>query len=134
MDRQCNCTLITVTQRYLATYRRILDEMRCGMTDTSLTDSISRNFIVQMIPHHRAAIEMSENIPQYPTCVLLQEIAEGIIAKQTQNIADMEAILPICSMETSPGSLPLPVESGPNHKHHVDSDGHSLFRQQVSAQ
>ena len=102
MDRQCSCILSNVTQRYLAAYRRILDEMRRGMTGAALTDSISQNFIVQMIPHHRAAIEMSENILQYTTCVPLQKIAEGIITEQTQSIADMEAILPICSIETSP--------------------------------
>ena len=102
MDKQCNCTLSNVTQRYLCAYRRILDEMRRGMTGAALTDSISQNFIVQMIPHHRAAIEMSENILQYTTCVPLQEIAEGIVTEQTQSIADMEAILPTCFMETNP--------------------------------
>ena len=102
MDRQCNCTLSNVTQRYLAAYHRILDEMRQGMTGAALTDSISQNFIVQMIPHHRAAIEMSENILHYTTCVPLQEIAEGIVTEQTQSIADMEAILPTCFMETNP--------------------------------
>lgn len=101
MDRQCNCTLSNVTQQYLAAYRRILGEMRRGMTGASLTESISQNFIVQMIPHHRAAIEMSENILQYTTCVPLQEIAEGIVAEQMQSIADMEAVLPACSMETN---------------------------------
>ena len=101
MDRQCNCTLSNVTQRYLVAYRRILNKMRCGMTEATLTDSISQNFIVQMIPHHRAAIEMSENILQYTTCVPLQEIAEGIVTEQTQSIADMKAILPTCSIEIS---------------------------------
>ena len=101
MNRQCNCTLSNVTQQYLAAYRRILDEMRQGMTGVTLTDSISQNFIVQMIPHHRAAIEMSENILQYTTCVPLQEIAEGIVTEQTQSIADLAAALPTCSMEAN---------------------------------
>ena len=101
MNRQCNCTLSKVTQRYLAVYCRILDEMGRGMTGAILTDSISQNFIVQMIPHHRAAIEMSENILQYTTCIPLQRIAEGIVAEQTQSITDLEAALPICSMENN---------------------------------
>lgn len=37
------------------------------MTGVCLTDSISGNFIMQMIPHHTAAIEMSANILKYTT-------------------------------------------------------------------
>ena len=99
MKKQYDCTLSNVTQQYLAAYHSILNEMRRGMTDALLTDSISQNFIVQMIPHHQAAIEMSKNILQYTTCIPLQEIAEGIVAEQTQSIADLEAVLPICSTE-----------------------------------
>lgn len=70
--------------------------MSC-MTTANLTNSISRNFIVQMIPHHRAAIEMSKNILCYTTLIPLQEIALGIIREQTQGIRDMERILRYCS-------------------------------------
>ena len=54
-------TFSNVTKRYLSRFDEILDEMIQGMTDAPLTDSISHNFIVQMIPHHQAAIQMSEN-------------------------------------------------------------------------
>ena len=50
-----------VTKNYLCRFYKILDEMIEGMTNAELTNSLSHNFIVQMIPHHRAAIEMSES-------------------------------------------------------------------------
>ena len=88
----------TVTKNYLARFYDILCQMIQGMTNAKLTDSISYNFIVQMIPHHRAAIEMSRNILQYTTFVPLQNIASHIIEEQTKSIADMEAVLCRCGM------------------------------------
>lgn len=82
---------------YLSRFYNILDEMVEGMTTAQLSDSISHNFIVQMIPHHRAAIEMSKNLLQYTTCIPLQNIALGIIEEQTKSIENMEAILCECS-------------------------------------
>lgn len=86
-----------VTKKYMTCYHQILDEMICGMTDAELTCSISHNFIVQMIPHHRAAIEMSRNLLQYTTWIPLQNIAENIISEQTKSIADMTNVLNCCS-------------------------------------
>ena len=50
---------------YLDAYYDILDEMEREMTTGKQTASISRNFITQMIPHHRAAVEMCENALRY---------------------------------------------------------------------
>ena len=95
MDK--SCVLSNVTRDYLSTFRCILDEMIRDMTEAELTDSISHNFIVQMIPHHRAAIEMSRSILRYTTCVPVQEIAERIIEEQTKSIENMERVLCRCS-------------------------------------
>jgi len=99
MDRDCG--LSAEARAYLCAFYGILDEMEAGMTGAMLTDSISHNFIVQMIPHHRAAIEMSQNILRYTTCVPLQQIALGIIAEQTKSIADMRRILPDCAQQAN---------------------------------
>lgn len=85
-----------VTKAYLCRFYQILDEMIRGMTDAELTDSISHNFIVQMIPHHQAAIDMSRNLLQYTTFVPLQKIACRIVEEQSKSIADMTAALPCC--------------------------------------
>lgn len=86
-----------VTKNYLCRFYEILDEMIAGMTEAELTDSLSHNFIVQMIPHHRAAIKMSRNILQYTTCVSLQKIALNIIEEQTKSIENMQEVLCRCS-------------------------------------
>lgn len=86
-----------VARRYLCRYYEILDTMIQEMTSVQLSNSISHNFILQMIPHHRAAIEMSKNLLQYTTFVPLQNIAANIIRSQTKSIADMEAAFAACS-------------------------------------
>lgn len=94
--------LSNVTKEYLDTYHCILEDMIKGMTEAELNDSISHNFIVQMIPHHRAAIEMSHNILRYTTNIPLQNIAEGIIQEQTKSIENMLNIMEHCSKKTNP--------------------------------
>lgn len=96
------CTLPEQAKQYLFRFYEILDEMIQHMSGAELTGSISHNFIVQMIPHHRAAIEMSENVLPYINHHSLRRIASHIIAEQTKGIADMEAILPRCSDMCSP--------------------------------
>lgn len=91
-----SCRLSNVTQNYLHTFDCILDEMIRKMTEAELTSSISHNFIVQMIPHHCAAIEMSRNLLQYTTDIPLQDIAENIIREQTMSIENMQEILCGC--------------------------------------
>lgn len=76
-----------ITKEYLDTFYCILDKMIQGMTEAELSDSISYNFIVQMIPHHRAAIEMSHNILNYTTNLSVQKIATNIISEQTKSTA-----------------------------------------------
>ncbi len=98
MNRQCQLSINT--KNYLARFYCILDEMIQGMTGACLTDSISGNFIAQMIPHHMAAIEMSKNLLQYTTNVPLQEIARGIIEEQTKSIENMLRIRQCCQKQT----------------------------------
>lgn len=125
MDKY-NCTLSNVTKDYLDAYYRILDEMIRGMTEAELNDSISHNFIVQMIPHHRAAIEMSRNILKYTTCVPLQEIAEGIVTEQTKSIENMEAVLCTCGEK-------LNTQSVSRYQHRVGRIMNTMFERMGSA-
>ena len=100
---QASCKLSNVAKNYLNTFHCILDEMIRGMTEAELNNSISWNFIAQMIPHHQAAIEMSRNLLQYTTCVLLENIAANIIEEQTASIANMQNILDQCRSVTNTG-------------------------------
>lgn len=92
----CKHPLSDNTLRYLEAYKCILNEMIHHMSAVRLTDSISGSFIVQMIPHHMAAIEMSENLLQYTTNIPLQNIAQNIISSQRMSIENMTAAFPIC--------------------------------------
>lgn len=91
-----SCYLDWNTQTYLNEYHCILDQMIEKMTTAQLSCSISHNFIVQMIPHHRAAILMSCNLLKYTKNEFLQEIAFGIIKEQTRSIENMRNILCTC--------------------------------------
>lgn len=84
---------------YLTAFYCILDKMIVGMTDVTLGESISANFMEQMIPHHEAAIEMSRNILGYTQNQAICEIASGIIREQTASIEQMRTILPACREE-----------------------------------
>lgn len=94
---RCNQPFSDVTKQYLRRYDHILDDMIEGMTGAERTDSISHHFIVQMIPHHRAAIEMSENLLQYTTCMPLQRIAQSIMQEQTKSIEAMQRVSAQCA-------------------------------------
>lgn len=89
------------TREYLVRFQQILNEMICKMTSAKLTDSISNNFIVQMIPHHMAAIEMSQNILRVTTDVAVQNIAMSIVEEQTKSIENMRRVQEECSLLTN---------------------------------
>lgn len=89
-------------REYLSVYQKIFDEMRRAMTGAQLGCSISQNFIRQMIPHHRAAIEMSENLLRFTDNNALRDIAQTIIAEQTNSIETMRRIAPICAEYCNP--------------------------------
>lgn len=91
-----SCQLSNVTKHYLKNFQCILNEMIENMTQVRLSDSVSHDFIVQMIPHHKAAVEMSRNLLKYTTNLPLQDIALNIIKEQTESIANMEKILCSC--------------------------------------
>ncbi len=115
------------TKRYLSDFQEILKTMICGMTSARLGRSISYNFMVQMIPHHRAAIEMSKNLLQYTTCIPLQDIATGIISEQTKSIHDMENILCKCKRLTSAS------QQRSHYQRHMNMIMQEMFHQMETA-
>lgn len=90
------CELSRVTNDYLAEFEKILDDMICAMTNAPQGNSITCDFIAQMIPHHMAAIEMSHNILKYTTNIQLQGIADNIISEQTKSIENMREVEKCC--------------------------------------
>ena len=82
-----------VTKNYLCRFYQILDNMIVEMTDVELTDSLSHNFIVQMIPHHEGAISMSQNLLRFPICPELLPILRAIITSQREGVQKMRRLL-----------------------------------------
>ena len=100
------CQFSSNTQTYLERYQEILDEMIEQMSSIVPADSISGSFIEQMIPHHRAAIEMSKNLLQYTTNIPLQNIALNIVSSQEESIQQMLMVEPDClALPNTPAEL-----------------------------
>jgi len=86
------CNDITNAKRYLARFYQILNQMEEKMLSVRVVDNITIYFIRCMIPHHKAAIYMCENLLKYTNYPPLQEIAHNIIETQTRGIEQMEEI------------------------------------------
>ncbi len=96
------CLLSEDSKTYLCCFYQILDEMIQSMTTVGLSQSISHNFIAQMVPHHRAAIQMSNNVLRFTENNAVRRIAQRIIEEQTQGIGQMDEALSICNQLTNP--------------------------------
>lgn len=115
---QNNQELTSSSKQYLNRFDQILQDMIQEMTTPRPAGSISGLFIRQMIPHHEAAIRMSENLlrftlpqTQMPSpceqgCknisednigMPLDKIAENIIEEQTKSIENMKHSFYCCS-------------------------------------
>lgn len=74
---------------YLHRFYNILEQMKCKMLSFEPTVNITLYFIECMIPHHQAAIYMSENLLKYTTYQPLIDIANDIIRMQKRGIEQM---------------------------------------------
>ena len=99
--------LSDVAKDYIQRFFEILEEMKTAMESVVPPNSISQNFINRMIPHHRGAIEMSENILKYTTNPEIEDLAKAIITDQTRHIEEFEQLKPLCEQENSERDLNL---------------------------
>jgi uncharacterized protein (DUF305 family) len=72
------------------------------MNDADLNESISHNFIVQMLPHHRAAVSLSQNLLQYTTNIPLQNLALEMITEQTAGMEALRSVMDECTRFKNP--------------------------------
>ncbi len=86
-------TDIYESKKYLSRFEQILCQMANKMLTAEITNNITKNFIRCMIPHHQAAIYMSQNLLEFSNYEPLEEIAKGIIQMQTRGIEQMKEIL-----------------------------------------
>ena len=85
-----------VTKDYLMRYHEILEGMIQNMTHAVLSDSISHNFIIQMVYHHQGTIEMAQNLLRFTTNVPLQYFSNHLIEMKKKEIEEMNRSLELC--------------------------------------
>ena len=81
------------SKNYLCCFYQTLDQMVQAMTTAGLTQSISHNFIVQMLPHHRAAIQMASNVLRFTKNQAVRRLAQRVVQERTQSTDQLENAL-----------------------------------------
>ena len=66
-----------------------MDPMHDGMGQGMEAEDIDRAFVCGMIPHHQGAIDMAKAVLEYGDDPMVRALAEGVIAAQTAEIAQM---------------------------------------------
>ena len=89
-------------KRYLCCYYQILDGMIQGVSAAKLTQSISHNYIVQLLPQHRAAVRLCRNLLDVSNDGAVRCLAQRISAREAEAIEALEAELPNAGQLTSP--------------------------------
>ena len=89
-------------KRYLCCYYQILDGMIQGVSAARLTQSISHNYIVQLLPQHRAAVRLCRNLLEVSNDGAVRRLAQRIAARETEAIEQLEAELDSAGQLTSP--------------------------------
>ena len=89
-------------KRYLCCYYQILDGMIQGVSAARLTQSISHNYIVQLLPQRRAAVRLCRNLLEVSNDGNLRRLAQRIAAREAEAIEALEAELPDAGQLASP--------------------------------
>ena len=89
-------------KRCLCCCYQILDGMIQGVSAAKLTQSISHNYIVQLLPQHRAAVRLCRNLLEVSNDSAVRRLAQRVAAREAQTIEQLEAELPDAGQLTSP--------------------------------
>ena len=89
-------------KRYLCCYYQILDGMIQGVSAARLTQSISHNYIVQLLPQRRAAVRLCRNLLEVSNDGNLRRLAQRVAAREAEAIEALEAELPNAGQLASP--------------------------------
>ncbi len=77
---------------YLDKYYRILNRMTVRMRKSLQSPNIDLDFISEMIPHHEGAIEMCQNLLEYPIDKRLEKVAQNIIDEQSKGVEELKQV------------------------------------------
>lgn len=79
--------------KYIENYESIMHVMQQEMNKAPKTGDPSLDFLYEMIPHHEAAVSMSENLLDYGTNPEVRQLATTITREQLLGIKQMKALL-----------------------------------------
>ena len=96
------CLFSDQTKHYLCCFYQILDEMAQGLATAKLTQSISHNAIVQLLPHHRAAVRMSRNLIAGCENRAVCRLAQRVLEQRADAMDQLEAALPESGQPVNP--------------------------------
>ena len=74
-------------------YMRAMMGMHRGMMGHAMTGQADRDFMLMMIPHHQAAVDMAQAELKYGTNPQLRAMAKSIVKTQQAEIDRMNALL-----------------------------------------
>lgn len=77
---------------YNSVYTASFDNMKEQMNAAPSTGNVNLDFVLEMLPHHKGAINMSKAIIQYGSNDEVKKFAEHIIASQEPEIPKMEEL------------------------------------------
>ena len=89
-------------KRYLCCYYQILDGMIQGVSAARLTQSISHNYIVQILPQNRAAVRLCRNLLDVSDDSTVRRLAQRIAAREAETAGQLEAELANAGQLVSP--------------------------------
>jgi uncharacterized protein (DUF305 family) len=72
-------------------YMRAMQDMDDVMKSMTPSGDPNTDFVMMMIPHHQAAVDMAEAYLKYGKDPLLTQMAKNIIASQKKEIKEMTA-------------------------------------------
>ena len=100
---ECSCDMYKNSRCNLCSYQentsRILQIMFSKMGNSIATNNINCDFMREMIPHHRGAVQMCKNVLNYKICPELVPVLKAIISSQTRGISQMENLMKCMNCE-----------------------------------
>ncbi len=77
---------------YIRRYLQITNNMIEKMKNAPRCENINLDFVNEMIPHHKGAVEMCNNLLQFRIDPRLIKVAQNIIKEQSEGIKELEKV------------------------------------------
>ncbi len=90
-DTMKNMDMKGVTSPATKEYMQSMQGMQDKMQTMTPTNDPNKDFVMMMMPHHQAAVEMAQTYLKYGSDPTLKKMAKDIVSSQKKEIAEMSA-------------------------------------------